>query len=484
MLVFEQKTQLLVELPPIRACAEHQSLCERAKAAMREQLAGELVNRSEARAVGHHWLRCPQNAPSPALRAAIEASQTKILALAPAPEKQLLLIGIGGSALGVQLVGQALLDQPRRLLSIDNADPRAIAETLAQIDAKKTIPVVVTKSGNTAETNTAWNAARAHWQSQGQSWEDAAIAVTGATSPLAKLARTWRGCFEIWPWVGGRFCVSSAAGLVPLRLLGVDVQGFLKGAADMDQRTAPGLLTEENPALELAYLLYARQRQGLHSLAVLAYRDRLRLLGRYLQQLIMESLGKAHDIDGLPVEQGLSVYGERGSTDQHSILQYLSQGRNDTLSVLVESRSDHPTWIKYADAHLSRVLGTYQALHAAQRPPLLLSLPELDAPSLGAVIALFERCVGYFAGMAKLNAYDQPGVQAGKLASAELLTAKQQLYQTLSPDWQTCQSLAKQCGLRVPVAWRLAMAWVHQDQAEHRSTPNVAKHQFRLKTLY
>lgn len=479
MLVFEPKTQLLVELPPLLGPAEQQENYERAKHAMRRQLAGDPVNHSEARAVGHHWLRNPKHAPSQELQSKIQASQDQILALAPEPDKKLLLIGIGGSALGVQLVGQALLDDPQRLLSIDNADPRTIAETLARVDAKATIPVVVTKSGGTAETNSAWQAAKAHWQSQGQSWEDAAFAVTGASSPLAELARSWRGCFDIWPWVGGRFCVSSAAGLLPLRLLGIDIQAFLQGAAWMDECTAPDAPDDQNLALALAQQLYQRQASGLHSLAVLAYRDRLRLLGRYLQQLIMESLGKAENLQGQKVEQGLSVFGERGSTDQHSILQYLSQGRNDTVSVLVESRSDDPAKSDEADAHMSRVLGTYQALQEAKRPPLLLSLADLNAPSLGAVIALFERCVGYYAGMAGLNAYDQPGVQAGKLASTGLVSAKEQLFSELESQWQSCEQLASRCKLSLPIAWRLAMAWVHQGKAELRVSEGVAKHQFR-----
>lgn len=481
MLVFEAKTQLLVELPSYAAGASQQRDYELAKQAMREQMAGEAVNRSEARAVGHHWLRSPERAPNPKIRAAIEESQAQIFALQPEAQKKLLLIGVGGSALGVQLVGQALLDDPSRLLSIDNADPRAIAETLASVDPKQTIPVVVTKSGNTAETNTAWRAAKAHWESKGQDWASAAFAVTGPRSALATAAQNWRGCLDIWPWVGGRFCVCSAAGLLPLRLLGVDIQSFLRGAAYMDAYTAPEAPDLENPALGLAHLLFQQQAQKLHSLAILAYRDRLRLLGRYLQQLFMESLGKSEDLQGQSIVQGISVYGERGSTDQHSILQYLTQGRDDTLSVLVESRSDRPEWTTHADEHLSRVLGTYQALENAGRSPLLISLPRLDALSLGALIALFERSVGYFAGMAQLNAYDQPGVQAGKLASGELLSAKQKIFDALSVNWQSTEQLAKACSWPLPVAWRLAMAWVHQGKAEHRPSPKVETHQFRIR---
>lgn len=479
MLVFEPKTQLLVELPAPPSGSKISQNYERAKAAMRKQLTGAPVNLSEARAVGHHWLRAPERAPSPQIQAQIEASQAQIMALAPQADKRVLLLGIGGSALGVQLLSQALVNDPARLVSIDNADPQAIAQTLARVDTKNTIPVVVTKSGNTAETNTAWQAAREHWRAQGQDWDRAAFAVTGPSSPLAAVAKHWRGCLDIWPWVGGRFCVSSAAGLLPLRLLGADVQGFLQGAAWMDERTSPDAPDQENLALALAHLLFEQQANTLHSLAILAYRDRLRLLGRYLQQLVMESLGKAQDLQGSPVQQGLSVYGERGSTDQHSILQYLSQGRSDTLSMLVESRSDEPAWTEQSDAHLSRVLGTYQALHRVERPPILLSLARLDAPSLGAVIALFERCIGYYAGMANLNAYDQPGVQAGKLASADLLTAKAAMLDALQADWQSCAQLAKRQALSIPVAWRLAMAWVSQGKAEHRPGEVVPEHQFR-----
>lgn len=455
----------------------------RARDRVRSELAGASVNASEARRVGHAWLRAPQLAPTPEIRQAIEGAWAEILRLEVKPGQRVLLLGIGGSALGVQCVGHALARDPSALMVMDNADPQGIAASLARVDPRVTTPVVVTKSGTSAETLSLCQAAMAHWRRHGHAWEQDAIAITGPGSPLETNARSWRAVFPIWPFVGGRFCVTSPAGLLPLHLVGVDISALLRGAAAVDTWTGPDV--QSNPALLCAHAWYHGQaEQGLHSIALLAYRDRLRYLGRYVQQLLMESLGKAEDLDANPVQQGLSVFGERGSCDQHSILQYLTQGRNDTFTMLIETRQDalDEDTQRLADQHLARCLGTYQSLGAARRPRALLSVPGLDADSLGAVIAFFERCVGYYAGMANLNAYDQPGVEHGKQASAALADASDRIVSRLGSEWICVADLAQQCGLELSVTWRLAMQCVSQQHAEHRVAPEVALHAFRLRT--
>lgn len=475
MLVFEPSTELFAELPRLETSPD-QDARARALSRMQAQMRGEAINQSEGRAVGHEWLRRPSLA-KPAIAQAIQKNLEAIRGLEPQPSHKVLLIGIGGSALGVQLVSQALVTHQDRLISLDNADPQGLMETLAAVDPKTTIPVVVTKSGGTAETRSAWLAARAHWEGAGLRFEDAAIVVTDPESPFARETQTWRARFDIWPWVGGRFCVSSPAGLLPLHLLGVDTDAFLQGAASIDAWTAPE--RPSNVALEMAHSLFAQQaRHGLHSLAILPYRDRLRLLGQYLQQLIMESLGKNQDLDGQAISQGLSVFGQRGSTDQHSILQHLTQGRPDTQTVLIESRADAPSNAQLADEHLARVLGTHQALCEAKRPPIFLSIPDINAKTIGALIALFERVVGYYAGMANLNAYDQPGVEAGKKASIALLNSKEELGQHLQEGWSSCESLANRLSLPISVTWRLAMQWVSQGKALSRQGEEPASWEF------
>lgn len=479
MQFFETGTEFFVELP---ATASLQGpAVERARGRIREQLAGAPINQSEGRAVGHEWLRRPEAAPSAEIRDAILRSQQEISAMPVDSQRSLLLIGIGGSALGVQMVSQALAKDPSRLQCLDNADPKGMQELLAKVDPRRTTPIVVTKSGNSAETMSAMKCAQAHWQKHDQAWQEQAIAITGPGSSLDKLAQDWRARFPIWPWVGGRFCVTSPAGLLPLQLLGVDCAGLLRGAAQVDAWTAPDEL--HNPALALAQLLFEGQAEGkLHSLALMAYRDRLQLLGRYLQQLVMESIGKSQSLDGRSLAQGLSFFGERGSCDQHSILQYLTQGRPDTQTILLECREDDhsdPEQSALANEHLARLLGSYQALQAAQRPAVLLSLAKLDAFSLGGIIAFFERCVGYYAGMANLNAYDQPGVEHGKKASLALMQAYRELPQLLGQGWQSVASLAQRSELPSAVVWRLAMQWVLQGRAEREEHGDPAQQRFR-----
>src|SRR5262249_21169237 len=134
--------------------------------------------------------------------------------------------------------------------------------------------------------------------------------------------------------------VLSAVGLVPAALAGIDVDGFLAGAADMDRWTRESRW-EANPAAVVAGVLHRTGNgRGDRSMVVLPYSDRLLLLSRYLQQLVRESLGKKLDRDGKTVHQGIAVYGNKGSTDQHAYVQQLRDGRNDFLALFVEVLSD------------------------------------------------------------------------------------------------------------------------------------------------
>jgi glucose-6-phosphate isomerase len=173
--------------------------------------------------------------------------------------------------------------------------------------------------------------------------------------------------------------------------------------------------------------------RGDRQMVVLPYRDRLLLLPRYLQQLVMESLGKQLDRHGNVAHQGLTVYGNKGSTDQHAFVQQLRDGRDDFFAlfvrVLEETGGDLEvesgvTCGDYLDAFLQ---GTRRALHEAGRPSLTIGLPRLDAQALGALIALFERAVGFYASLIDINAYHQPGVEAGKKCATEVIELQQQV---------------------------------------------------------
>jgi glucose-6-phosphate isomerase len=144
----------------------------------------------------------------------------------------------------------------------------------------------------------------------------------------------------MWDWVGGRTSITSAVGLLPMALQGHDVRAFLAGAAAMDEATRAGDPARNPAALMALFWMCEGNGKGDRAMVVLPYKDRLLLMSRYLQQLVMESLGKRLDRQGRVVEQGIAVYGNKGSTDQHAYVQQLRDGRHDFFAVFVRVLTD------------------------------------------------------------------------------------------------------------------------------------------------
>src|SRR5438094_7308576 len=144
----------------------------------------------------------------------------------------------------------------------------------------------------------------------------------------------------MYDWIGGRTSVMSAVGLRPMALRGFNIDSFLSGAAAMDERTR-ATDTAQNAAMLLALMWYhAGNGKGEKDMVILPYKDRLMLFSRYLQQLVMESLGKEKDLDGKVVHQGIAVYGNKGSTDQHAYVQQLRDGVNNFFVTFIEVLND------------------------------------------------------------------------------------------------------------------------------------------------
>ncbi|MEM6910222.1 MAG: glucose-6-phosphate isomerase [Verrucomicrobiota bacterium] len=419
--------------------------CERAFSDMTKLEAGEIANPDEGRMVGHYWLRRPDLAPSE-LAAEIEADLANVKAFAaavhqgevatPAGQKftRVLLVGIGGSALGPQLVTEALTghDAALSISFFDNTDPDGFDKILAAIGSElaTTLTVVISKSGGTKETRNGMLEAEAAYQRAGLDFPKYAAAVTGTGSQLDQHAQSqgWIKRFPMADWVGGRTSVMSVVGLVPAALQGVDLDAFLAGAAAMDAKTRT-LPTQENAAMILALMwFYAGGGRGAKDMVVLPYKDRLVLFSKYLQQLVMESLGKEHDLDGKLVHQGIAVYGNKGSTDQHAYVQQLRDGVNNFFATFIEVREARSGESMEVDPgatsgdYLQGFLrGTRSALSGSGRENLTLSIPQVDAANLGLLIALFERAVSFYASLVNINAYHQPGVEAGKKAATQFL---------------------------------------------------------------
>jgi len=426
---------------------------EQALASMESLEQGRKANASEDRMVGHYWLRDPSIAPNEAISADIRSTIGAIKAFADRvhageirPEKGdgfdiVLVIGIGGSALGPQLLADALSSSEDMMLVrfLDNTDPDGIDRVLEELDENlsATLTIVESKSGGTRETRNSMIEVAARYKRAGLDFGRHAVAVTGPGSTLDQLAESehWLARFPLWDWVGGRTAITSAVGLLPAALMGFDVDEFLAGAAEGDRATRTRNVAA-NPAALLAVMwLDAAVNRGRRNLVVLPYRDRLSLLGRYLQQLIMESLGKRLDRDGARVHEGFSVYGNKGSTDQHALVQQLRDGPNDFLAMLIGVLGDRGGSSIHVDQDVTSgdylhayLYATRDALYEQQRDSVVVTLDDFNARGLGALIALFERAVGLYAELVNINAYDQPGVEAGKQSAEAMLALQRRVF--------------------------------------------------------
>jgi len=260
----------------------------------------------------------------------------------------------------------------------------------------------------------------------------------------------------MWDWVGGRTSELCAVGLLPAALQGLDIDAMLAGAAAMDAATRRGV-TRENPAALLALMWhFSTDGRGSKDMVVLPYKDRLLLFSRYLQQLVMESLGKELDLQGRVVNQGIAVYGNKGSTDQHAYVQQLREGVKNFFVTFIDVLKDRTgkalevePGITSGDYLQGFYLGTRDALSEKDRWSVTLTLSEVSPRSIGMLIALYERVVGLYADLIGINAYDQPGVEAGKKAATGVIALQQRLVAALraSPGRAfTAEALAAQAG--------------------------------------
>src|SRR5437762_408785 len=425
---------------------------EKAFAAMRELEEGAIANPTEKRMVGHYWLRNPALAPTAEIRKEIEGTINRVKKFAEdvhagkiAAEngkrfRHVLLIGIGGSALGPQFVADALgsSHDPMDIFFFDNTDPDGFDRVFERMDdlLSQTLVIVISKSGGTKETRNGMLETEERFRDKQLPFNKHAVAVTGAGSDLDKYAEEnkWVARFPMYDWVGGRTSVMSAVGLLPMALEGFDVDNFLAGAAAMDERTRTPDVAE-NAAMLLALMwYYAGNGKGDKDMVIIPYKDRLALFAKYLQQLVMESLGKEKDLEGKIVHQGIAVYGNKGSTDQHAYVQQLRDGVLNFFVTFIEVDKDrgNPA-IEVEDGVTSGdylhgfLRGTRSALYDSERESITISIPEVNAFDLGALIALYERAVGFYGSLINVNAYDQPGVEAGKKAATRLLQLQKQV---------------------------------------------------------
>jgi glucose-6-phosphate isomerase len=420
---------------------------QKAFAAMNALEGGTIANPDEGRMVGHYWLRAAELAPDPEIAAEIGFTIRAVKEFAADIHEgvidsvdgrqfsRLLIIGIGGSALGPQFLAAAL-SGPGDMLRpyfLDNTDPDGMERVLGEIGAAlgETLVIVISKSGGTKETRNGMLETMAAYRRQDLDFAKHAVAITGSGSELDDIAleQGWLARFPMWDWVGGRTSITSAVGLLPAALQGIDIDALLRGARTCDAITR-NPETARNPAAILALMWHwGSNGNGRRDMVVLPYKDRLLLFSRYLQQLIMESIGKEKDLSGKIVNQGLSVYGNKGSTDQHAYVQQLREGVNNFFVTFIEvlkEREGEPLMVEpgvtSGDYLAGFLQGTREALSEAGRESMTITVDKVDARTIGVLIALYERAVGLYASLLNINAYHQPGVEAGKKAATQVLS--------------------------------------------------------------
>ena len=357
------------------------------------------------------------------------------------------VLGIGGSALGPAAVQQALnhlhyneLPAEKRggprLYIEDNVDPERMAALLDVIDLKKTCFNVITKSGGTAETMSQYLIITdALKKAVGDDYKRHIIITTSQTKGfLIKIAqREGYETFYIPDGVGGRFSELCPVGLIAAAVTGIDIRGLIAGAKDMDQRCASDD-AYQNPALMDAGLMVLAMRHGVNMSVMMPYADSLKLMADWYAQLWAESLGKNETLDGEKCHVGQTPIKTLGVTDQHSQLQLYTEGPFDKALTFLKVESFRattaiphgcdviPTIAFLGGTSHNQLIeaerkGTEYALYKSGRMSQTITLPEVNANTVGQLIYFFELVTAYSGALLNINTFNQPGVEESKIAA-------------------------------------------------------------------
>jgi len=360
--------------------------------------------------------------------------------------EDVIVLGIGGSALGTKALLSALRgpgwnewdDEAReyypRLTVLDNIDPSIMHNVLKRVDPRRALVNVISKSGNTAETLAQYLVVRA-WLDEALG-EAASRHLVFTTDPEAGALREIAtreniATLDVPPDVGGRFSVLSPVGLLPLALVGIDIEALLSGAARAIEEAAGAELEHNSAALFAGLMWAADTTAGSRIQVLMPYSDRLREFGAWYCQLWAESLGKKLDRQGSLVHGGPTPLAAVGATDQHSLVQLFMEGPHDKVvsfitvedpgcDVPIPDLPDLPEAAAYLPGHTlgglldAEYQATAQALAEAGRMNLTLGLPDLAPATVGELVMFFQLAVGYAGVWYGVNPFDQPGVELGK----------------------------------------------------------------------
>ena len=406
---------------------------------------GEQVNLTEGRAALHTALRgdvvdAPVAADAYATAREVRQRMGELVrALESSGVTDVVSVGIGGSDLGPRLVADALrpVDGSRlRVHFVSNVDGAAMQRTLATLDPARTAGILISKTFGTQET--LLNGQILHDWLGGS---DRLYAVSANPERAAKAFDIASSrVLPMWDWVGGRYSLWSAVGFPIALAIGFErFEALLEGAAQMDAHALDAPLERNLPVLHALTDIWNRNVLGHATHAVMTYDQRLALLPAYLQQLVMESLGKRVQRDGQPVASDTVPvwWGGAGTDVQHSFFQALHQGTSVIPADFIGCvRSDNPYTVNH-QALLANLLAQTEALANGQssddphrdypggRPSTLILLDALTPQALGALIAMYEHAVYVQSVIWNINAFDQFGVELGKQLAGQLLPALQ-----------------------------------------------------------
>ncbi|XP_047954436.1 glucose-6-phosphate isomerase, cytosolic-like [Salvia hispanica] len=371
-------------------------------------------------------------------------------------------IGIGGSFLGPLFVHTALQTDPeaaqlasgRKLHFLANVDPIDVARNLTGLNPETTLVVVVSKTFTTAETMLNARTVR-EWISAAlgpQAVAKHVVAVSTNLTLVEKFGIDPNNAFAFWDWVGGRYSVCSAVGVLPLSLQYgfAVVEKFLQGASSIDQHFHSAPFEKNLPVLLGLLSVWNVSFLGYPARAILPYSQALEKLAPHIQQVSMESNGKGVSIDGvpLPYETGEIDFGEPGTNGQHSFYQLIHQGRVIPCDFIGVVKSQQPVYLKGElvsnhDELMSNFFAQPDALaygktpeqllkenvpsnlithktFSGNRPSLSLLLPSLNAYNIGQLLAIYEHRVAVEGFVWGINSFDQWGVELGKSLATQV----------------------------------------------------------------
>lgn len=356
------------------------------------------------------------------------------------------VLGIGGSALGTICLQQSLthLYSKPRLFVLDNIDPAIMNEIQDVIQLERTLFIVVTKSGGTAETLSEYMYFRNLCDNTDLDPREHFVFVTDPHNGFLRKIADEEGIitFEIPPNVGGRFSVLTHAGLLPAKLIGLDVEQLLEGANSMKERFLKEN-PEKNTPFQLATIQYLLSKKGKSINVLTPYAQKLIRFADWYRQLLAESIGKKVNNDGNEIHAGITPVSALGATDQHSQSQLYNEGPNDKLHIFMRVKNMGPDVdvpnlypeeeslqylnnLSFQKLIHTEMEGTVQSLTQNDRPNITLELDKVTEHTLGELFLLFEGATAFLGEFFNINAFDQPGVELSKQITKKLLTPEPQ----------------------------------------------------------